>query len=179
MRQELGWLGTWYHRYLKKNLVPWRFHFFKYRLGTEVPGLLTTLEEITFSYKHSFSLDKWCFVILLSAVWTRFGCTHSLQRSDELLHWWASDRMPNFSKSVQMTSKTILNGMKFFANLDFWVNYSFNVHRITFASDYPNVIFSNVFVPVANHIGVPFSSDLLWFLFLKFKITFQTVWNRF
>ncbi len=47
-------------------------------------------------------------------------------------HWWASEVMQNFSKSVPMKKKLvyILDGLKvrqFSANSHFWVNYSFKL----------------------------------------------------
>ncbi len=52
--------------------------------------------------------------------------THSLQR----IHWWVSDVMLHFSKSVLMKKQTHLHlrwpeGEYISANLHFWVNYSF------------------------------------------------------
>ncbi len=45
----------------------------------------------------------WIIVMFLSAVWTRSDGTHSLQR----IHWWASDVMLNFSRSVLMKKQTL------------------------------------------------------------------------
>ncbi len=70
----------------------------------------------------------WIIVKFLSAVWTHFDGTHSLQR----IHWGASDVMLNFSKSFLMKKKLIyiLDDLwpwviKFSANFNFWVNYTY------------------------------------------------------
>ncbi len=53
--------------------------------------------------------------------------THSLQR----IHWWASDVMLHFSKSVlikkQQESWMVWGWVKSSANLHFWWNYSFKI----------------------------------------------------
>ncbi len=71
-----------------------------------------------FSYRHSFLLHKalidglemcgllvdYCDVFI-SCLDSHSDGTHSLQR----IHWWASDVMPNFSKSVPMKKRTYLH----------------------------------------------------------------------
>ncbi len=59
----------------------------------------------------------WIILMFLSAV-DYFDGTHSLQR----IHWWASDVMLHFSKSVLMDG---LGASTYSAHFHFWVNYSF------------------------------------------------------
>ncbi len=86
----------------------------------------------------SFSLHKtlidWSGVdycdVFISCLNSHSDGTHSLQR----IHWWASDVMLNFSKSVVMKKQThlILDGLRvstFSALCHFWVNNSFKWHN--------------------------------------------------
>ncbi len=58
--------------------------------------------------------------------------THSLQR----IHWWASDVMLNFSKSVS-DEETNLRVSTFSENFHFWVNYLFNtIHKASREGNY-------------------------------------------
>ncbi len=61
--------------------------------------------------------------VFISCLDSHSDGTHSLQR----VHWWTSDVIsPNL---LQWGNKLILNGLRvstFLANLNFWVNYSFN-----------------------------------------------------
>ncbi len=65
--------------------------------------------------------------IFISCLDSHSDGTHSLQS----IHWWASDAMLHFSKSVPMKKQTHLHlewpEIKFSAYLHFWVNYSFNL----------------------------------------------------
>ncbi len=71
----------------------------------------------------------WIVVLfLINSLDSHFDGTHSLQR----IHWWASDAMMNFSKSVLMKNQTHLHlgwpegkYCKFLANFHFSVIYSF------------------------------------------------------
>ncbi len=68
--------------------------------------------------------------VFISCLGSHSDGTHSLQR----IHWWASDAMLNFSKSVQMKEQLtyIFDGLvvsTFSANsIFFWVNDSFKLH---------------------------------------------------
>ncbi len=70
--------------------------------------------------------------VFISCLDSHSDGTHSLQR----IHWWASDVMLHFSKSVQMKKKNliyILDSSRMSTlptNFHFWVNYSFNELRI-------------------------------------------------
>ncbi len=50
---------------------------------------------------------EWIIVMLLSAVWSHSDGTHSLQR----IHWWASDVVQIFSKSVLMNKNSSISWM--------------------------------------------------------------------
>ncbi len=66
--------------------------------------------------------------ICISCLDSHCDGTHSLQ----MIHWWTSDMMLNFSKSFSMKKQInlhlgCLRVNTFSANLEFWVNYSLNI----------------------------------------------------
>ncbi len=76
-------------------------------------------------------LEDYCDV-LISCLDSHSDGTHSLRR----IHWWASDVMLHFSKSVLMKKQThllILRDSIFSANFQFWVNYYFKTNLRRFA----------------------------------------------
>ncbi len=98
---------------------------------------LKCLNDGFVSYKHCFLLHKmltdgleWCGLLVdycdvfISCLDSHSDGTHSLQR----IHWWVSDVMLHFSKSVLMKKQTHLHlgWSKCPANCHFWVNDSFN-----------------------------------------------------
>ncbi len=105
-----------------KKLLNWGFISYKY---------------VAFNFTI-YSLMDWSVVDYLEVLWiTHSDGTHSLQR----IHWWASDGMLNYSKSIQIKKQTHLHlewpeVSKFSANLDFWVNYSFKIKQVLHALVY-------------------------------------------
>ncbi len=83
-------------------------------------------------FKFSLDVNWWTgvtlwIIVFLTAVWTHSDGTHSLQR----IHWWASDVMLDFSKTVLMKKQTHRRlrwpQCKYiFSKVWFWVNYFFN-----------------------------------------------------
>ncbi len=64
--------------------------------------------------------SEWCYCdVFISCLDSHSDGIHLLQR----IHWWASDVMVNVSKKI---SHEQTNASTFSANLQFWVNYSFN-----------------------------------------------------
>ncbi len=74
-----------------------------------------------------------CSNVFISCLDSHSDGTHSLQR----IHWWASDAMIHFSKSVLIKNKLIcilndLRGSTFsFFKCHIWVNYSFKFPKNT------------------------------------------------
>ncbi len=81
--------------------------------------------------------------VFISCLDSHSDGTHSLQS----IHWWASDVMLIFSKSVLMKKKLIyiLHGLRVSicsANVNFWVNYSFKTLKenvVAFILFYPSI----------------------------------------
>ncbi len=83
--------------------------------------------------------------------------THPLQR----IHWWASDVMPNFSKSVLINKQTHLHlgwpaGRVLLSKFSFWANYCFN-----FISVFSPLI-ASLFILQNRHPTLMSSQCLVW-----------------
>ncbi len=78
--------------------------------------------------RHNWWLEwcglLWCFISCLDS---HSDGTHSLQR----IHWWASDAMLHFSKSVLMNSSTSWMTWEW-VYFNLWMNYAFQSLNFVF-----------------------------------------------
>ncbi len=118
-KKKVRWL--WHESITGEELIHWRKHY--YELWTHILAIrnglqLKCLNGIFVAYRHSFLLHKtltdgleWCGLLVdycdvfISCLDSHSDGTHSLQS----IHWWTSDVMPNFSKSVSMKKQTHLH----------------------------------------------------------------------
>ncbi len=89
------------------------------------------LQTCSFSLHKTIidGVESWIIVMFISCLDSYSDGTHSLQ----MIHWWASDAMVNFSNLVQWRNNLIyilhcLRVSTCSANSHFWASYSFKIH---------------------------------------------------